>query len=194
MKRYFYSTVIAGGLLAAMPLVALDKDAPKTNESMGQRVVQGTKNILEADPRFEDLPAAVQKTVREQIGSSKITDIDREDRTGRTIYEVQFDRDGKSQKLYVTGDGKEVSEKDASLFGNSSDRAENEKAHFGPNLKDLPAAAQKTIKEQARGDMIEDIDRTTVDGKHAYRVEFERKGAGDREICVNEEGQILKSK
>src|SRR5687768_18568504 len=70
----------------------------------GARVSQGLSNLV-ADHRLEDLPPAVQKTVREQSGGQKIADIDRETRTGRTVWEVEFEKDGKNTEIHIGEDG-----------------------------------------------------------------------------------------
>jgi uncharacterized membrane protein YkoI len=55
--------------------------------------------------KFSDLPAAVQKAIKERAPNAKIDDIDKETRTGRVIYEVQFEEPGKNPKLHFAEDG-----------------------------------------------------------------------------------------
>jgi hypothetical protein len=57
------------------------------------------------DVKLEDLPAAVQKTVKREVKNGKITDIERDDENGKQIYEIEFDLDGKSWELDVAPDG-----------------------------------------------------------------------------------------
>src|SRR5687767_11085734 len=59
------------------------------------------------DWSLEELPAKVQKTVREQAFGHRINDIDREDRSGRTIWEVRFDggSHGEPRKVHIDNDG-----------------------------------------------------------------------------------------
>ena len=55
--------------------------------------------------QFTDLPAAVQSTIKQRAPSAKIDDIDKETRTGRTVYEVTFEEPGKNPKLHIAEDG-----------------------------------------------------------------------------------------
>jgi hypothetical protein len=64
-----------------------------------ERAMAGT------DVKFEDLPAAVQKTVKREVRNGKITDVERDDENGKPIYEIEFDLDGKSWELDVASDG-----------------------------------------------------------------------------------------
>lgn len=58
---------------------------------------------------FEELPAAVQKTIRAQAGSVQIEDIDRVTRDGRTTFEAGFKKNGKHTELKVAEDGSVMS-------------------------------------------------------------------------------------
>lgn len=53
-------------------------------------------------PRFEDLPLAVQNTIRAHAPNARIVDIDKEVRTG-VVYEVELAEPG--PKLHITEDG-----------------------------------------------------------------------------------------
>jgi hypothetical protein len=64
-----------------------------------ERAMAGT------DVKFEELPAAVQKTVKREVKNGKITDVERDDENGRPIYEIEFDLEGKSWELDVAADG-----------------------------------------------------------------------------------------
>ena len=61
--------------------------------------------------RIEDLPAAVQKTVQEHSGGRPIADIAREERNGQTVWEVEFDREGRNPRIQVANDGTLLAEK-----------------------------------------------------------------------------------
>lgn len=72
-----------------------DKITEKSGAASGPSV--GTK--------LSDLPEAVQKTIKEHAPNAKVDDIDKETRTGRVIYEVQFEEPGKNPKLHIAEDG-----------------------------------------------------------------------------------------
>jgi len=54
---------------------------------------------------ISELPPAVQNTVRNVAPNGKITDIDKEIRSGRTIYEISFAEPGINPKIHVAADG-----------------------------------------------------------------------------------------
>ena len=57
-----------------------------------------------------ELPRAVQRTIKQRVPNARIEDIDKETRTGRTVYEVTFENPGKNPKLHVAEDGTIVQE------------------------------------------------------------------------------------
>ena len=57
-------------------------------------------------------------------------------------------------------------------------------------LKDLPAAVQKTINEQAAGGKIREIERETEDGTTFYEVDITKNGKR-MEFKVGETGKLL---
>ena len=59
--------------------------------------------------KLSDLPEAVQKAIRERSPGAKVDDIDKEMRSGRAVYEIQFAEPGKNPKLHVAEDGSIVS-------------------------------------------------------------------------------------
>ena len=65
----------------------------------------GSDSAPDVGTRFSDLPAAVQQTVRAQVPNANIDDIDKETRTGRTIYEITFEEPGKNPKMHIAEDG-----------------------------------------------------------------------------------------
>src|SRR5829696_5769288 len=84
---------------------AAESQADKPGPTFGRKVENTFRNW-----KLEELPPAVQKTVREQGFGHKIKDIDREDRTGRTIWEVRFDggTNGAARKIHIDNYGKLV--------------------------------------------------------------------------------------
>ena len=60
--------------------------------------------------RFNELPLAVQNTIRAQNPTGQIADIDKEKRSGRLVYEVQFAEPGLNPKLHIAEDATLLSE------------------------------------------------------------------------------------
>lgn len=158
-----------------------------------EKIQQGVKNVF-TELKFEDLPPAVQKTVREQSKNAKINDIDREDRTGRTIYEVEFEMEGNNREIHVAADGTLLTEEQASMqlgYDRDTDRTRvREKENNNMKFADLPAAVQATVKQHGQENQIADIDSYTRKGQRVYEVEFKQEGL-NREIHVSEDGKLI---
>jgi uncharacterized membrane protein YkoI len=60
----------------------------------------------------------------------------------------------------------------------------------GVLLRELPKAAQKTIREQLQGATLGEIERNTEDGKVTFTVNITRAGE-EREFTVAEDGKLL---
>jgi len=63
-------------------------------------VVEGNLTNL----KFEDLPAAVRKAVRERAPETQIASIDKNMREGRIVYDISFEEPGKNPKMRVAED------------------------------------------------------------------------------------------
>lgn len=200
------ATLVTSVLLAGGAAWADDKDkdkgaAPEDRKTEAgnntvEKIQQGVKNTF-AELKFEDLPAAVQKTVREHSRSAKINDIDREDRTGRTIYEVEFETDGMNREIHVAANGTLLNEKEAGVQlgydrddDTDADRTRVREKDNNMKFSDLPAAVQATVKQQGSESQIADIDSYRRSGKRVYEIEFRRDGP-NREIHVGEDGKIM---
>ncbi len=210
MKRYTLG-IITGACLVGASAFADDKDVNKVNPTTGGRkdggvdtsstvgkIKQGAKNIF-TELKFEDLPLTVQAQVRQQSGGTKINDIDREDRSGQTVYEIEFDRDGANQEIHVAEDGTLIPETATGLTRTDKDSDKTTgadrttiRANMSPKFADLPTAVQRTVQQHGSQSDIEDIDRESRDGRVVYEIEFRREGA-NREIVVAEDGALIKN-
>jgi len=127
-----------------------------------------------------DLPAAVQKTVKDQSAGRTVQDIDRETWNGQTIYEVEFKEPGPNSRIHVAADGSLVMNKD---------RAPG--TYVGTQLSEAPAAVQATVKNTAgAAAVIEDVDRETRNGQVVYDVEIKQEGL-NRHLTIAESGALL---
>jgi uncharacterized membrane protein YkoI len=184
---------------------------PTAPATATERAKEGLSNLVN-DWRLEDLPQAVQKTVREQAGGQKIADIDRESRTGRTVWEVEFEKAGRNTEIHVSEDGTLMPEENR-LFGRTDDqtgRTPGERPAAtgtpagtqtgrsgvamatGTQWEDLPKAVQQKAAQYGGKEKVADIDREDLRGKVAYEVEFRRQGR-NLEIHFGEDGSILES-
>ena len=141
------------------------------------------------------LPTAVQQTVRAQIGNAKVDSIDQLRRDGKTIYEVEYENQGKVSEFLVAQDGALITDGNnrslptaASATTATASRPGSGKVQFN----DLPKAVQRTVKSQVGAASVEDIDRDVRDGKTTYEVAYKKNGV-HTELRVAQDGSILNS-
>ena len=184
-----------------------------TPRTAGERAAAAASNVF-TDWRMEDLPQAVQKTIREQSAGQKIADIDRETRTGRTLWEVEIEKEGKNTEIHIAEDGTLVTE-GAGLIGRTTDAAgsavtpgerptatgtpagtqtgrSGTDLRMGTRWEDLPPAIQQKAAQFGGKEKVADIDREDSNGRMGYEVEFKREGR-NLEIHFGEDGSILES-
>lgn len=135
-------------------------------------------------PSLESLPSAVQQTVRNEARGREIGDIDRENWEGRTVYEVEFRSEGRNPQIHIAEDG--------SLIRGEEPRRGVQDFFRGTQLADLPPAAQETVRREAAGRSLNDIDVERRTGRLVYEVEIRDPQAGMFEIHVDRDGKILR--
>jgi len=167
MKRYTITLLAATGLLVGC-----------------------NQSIETASTKFNELPPAVQKTVRAQAPNGEITAVNKTTENGMDVYEVKFKQpDGSTPKVMVGMDGKLVSS-DFPKTAGGVERALTPTGATGTKFSALPEAAQKTIKAKAPDAEIADISRHEDNGRVYYTVEFTDKGKNPT-IKVAEDGTLV---
>jgi uncharacterized membrane protein YkoI len=132
----------------------------------------------------ESLPKAVQETVRREARDRTVADIDREVSEGRTVYEVEFRAEGRNPQLHVAEDG--------SIVRGDESRRGLRDFFLGTQLSDTPSAAQETIRREAAGRPINDIDIERRTGSVIYEVEIRDPQSGVFQLHVDPDGRIVK--
>jgi uncharacterized membrane protein YkoI len=140
--------------------------------------------------KISDLPDAVQKKAREMAAGREIVDIDKETWSGQTVYEVEFAQAGRNAQVHFNEQGTVVKNEDTKasvprgnfIFGN----------FLGTQLEDTPARVQETVKKEAQGGIINDIDKETRTGQVVYEVEIKKEPSLKYEIHVTENGTIIR--
>jgi uncharacterized membrane protein YkoI len=159
---------------------------------------------------MNEVPANVRQVVRSRAGRARIEDVDRDVRNGRVEYEVAFKLNGQNQELRVAEDGTIVKDinppptglpaQGATGQGASANKATTTPAGPQANVNlsastkipfnDIPAVVQKTIKAQAGGAEIEDVEHGTYNGRTVYEAAFKKNGQ-NTELQVYEDGTLV---
>lgn len=140
--------------------------------------------VFDAKAALEDLPAAVQQTIRNEARGREIADIDRETSEGRTVYEVEFRAEGRNPQLHVAEDG--------SIVHGEKSRRSLRDFFLGTQLADTPAAVQAAVRREAAGRRINDIDVERRTGRVVYEVEILDPQSGAFQLHLDADGRILK--
>jgi len=143
--------------------------------------------------RINDLPEKVQVTAREQAAGREIVDIDKEKLNGQIVYEVEFAQAGRNGQVYINEQGFVVKDEDPKGTASKSPKVKSLFGHFrGTQLEETPAAVQETVKKEAQGGTITDIDKELRDGRVVYEIEIRQNPGRKYEIHVAENGTILR--
>src|SRR4051812_38026231 len=152
-------------------------------------VVGCNKSIESASQKFNELPPAVQKTVRAQAPNAEVADISKRTQDGVEVYEIEFREHGSNPKIVVATDGTLVGTDSAKPAG-AIDRMLTPTGATGTKLSALPEVAQKTIQSRAPNAEIANISRHQKDSRVIYEVEFRDKGKNPT-IQVAEDGTLV---
>ncbi|MDQ6631248.1 MAG: PepSY-like domain-containing protein, partial [Verrucomicrobiota bacterium] len=139
---------------------------------------------------FAQLPPAAQQTVRAQLGSAEINDIDKETKNGKTVYEVGSKTNGQQKEIRVAEDGTFLGLVSPAPAGPAPTPATPPAVSGKVTFDQIPAAVQNTVKSQINPSEINDIDREVKPGKQTvYEVGFKRNGQ-QTELRINEDGTM----
>ncbi len=140
---------------------------------------------------LNQLPKPAQDAIRSHIGSAKVDEIDQQTIAGRTVYEVEYETNGRIAEFLVAADGSLVN--DPRYGAGAGATAPGTAATAGSGkvqFSELPRAVQRTVKSQVGAAEVEDIDRNVRDGKTTFEVAFKKNGV-NTELLIAEDGALL---
>jgi uncharacterized membrane protein YkoI len=154
-------------------------------------LVAGCNQSVEtASQKFNELPPAVQKTVRAQAPNAEIANVSQKSENGTQVYQVEFRNDnGANSKVLVAADGSLVGS-DMPRPAGAVDRLLTPTGAVGTQFSALPEVVQKTIKTQSPNAPIAGISRHEKNGRTIYEVEFKDTGKNPT-IKVAEDGTLV---
>jgi hypothetical protein len=126
--------------------------------------------FAESKLKVENLPPAVQKTVKEQTQDAKLVGLSKEKEGGKTVYELETMVNGKSRDLMIDSAGTILS-------------VEDEVA-----LDSIPEAAKKAIQGKVATGKITKVETVTKGSEVSYEAAYTSKSGKKAEYGVNADG------
>lgn len=126
---------------------------------------------LAASLKLKDLPAAVQKTVNENLKGAEIKSIGKEVEKGVTQYEVETMLNGKHRDFNVDAKGKLIVVEEEI------------------DLASVPAAVKATIEKKVAGGKLQMVESVSKgDGTTLYEAAYTSKSGKKGEVLVKADG------
>ena len=125
--------------------------------------------------QLKDLPASVQKTVRETLKGGAIRRIAKEKEDGIEQYEIESTLNGKSHDFNVAADGRLLVVEEATT------------------LDAIPAAAKAAIQKKVGGGTVTRVETVAKSGRPLLYEAAYKDGKGERhEVLVDADGKEVK--
>jgi uncharacterized membrane protein YkoI len=148
------------------------------------------QNVEKASREFNELPTAVQKTVRAHSPNGEISSVDKREVDGQTVYDIKFAGAGPDTKITVAYDGRMLQSDTTKGAPGVMERVVTGRGAVGTELSALPKAVQETVQQRAPNAPIADISRSEDNGRVIYTIEFKDKGANPTMRVAND-GQFI---
>jgi uncharacterized membrane protein YkoI len=128
----------------------------------------------ETKVKMADLPAAVQKSIQEQLKGGEVVGLSKETAKGKTVYEVETKLGGKTRDMILDGTGA-VTEVEEEI-----------------EMSAVPQAARDAITKKAAGAKITRVEALSKGGSVVAYEAAVMKGSKASEIAVTPEGKPFK--
>ena len=143
-------------------------------------LVAWAEDEREEEITLEQVPAAVRATILKEAAGAKITEVERETKNGKTVYEVEFLRNGREIEIKIAPDGTVLS---------------REIEHEGDDEDDLtidqvPEPARAALLKLAGGATINKAEREKEHGVVVYEAEWTARGI-QHEAVVTADGTLI---
>jgi uncharacterized membrane protein YkoI len=134
----------------------------------------------EEEVTFDQVPAAVKTTILRESAGAEITEIERETRNGKTVYEAEFLRDGKEIEIQIAPDG--------TVLGREVEGPEDDEDDL--TIDQVPEPARAALLKLAGGARIVEVEREKEHGALVYEAAWVKNGT-QHEAEVTAEGALL---
>jgi uncharacterized membrane protein YkoI len=151
--------------------------------------------------KLNEVPDPVQKTITTQSqGNEQGIKIEQDTEKGRTVYNVQFQKDGKNTRLCIAEDGSILKDNRQNKGRSAEARidsdtgsaiAEVTTSNKRADTASLPQPVQDTIRMVADLNAVEKVRQSTRDGRTVYDVELQQTGR-NRRLEISSDGTVMR--
>lgn len=131
---------------------------------------------------LDQIPAAVKATILKESAGGKITEIERETKNGKTVYEAEFLLDGNEIEIKVAPDG--------TLLGREVEHEGDDEDDL--TLDQVPEAARAALLKLAGGARILKAEREREHGVLVYEAQWAANGT-KHEAAVTADGTLIET-
>ncbi len=125
---------------------------------------------------LKEAPAAVQKTIADQLKGGKLKSLSVETEDGKTEYEAEVTVGGHDKTVAMDATGKVL------------------ETEMVVELKALPEAARVALTREAGKGSIAKVEEVTKTGVTSYEALVKEAGKKDREVVVTADGKLVAPK
>ena len=131
---------------------------------------------------LDQVPAAVKATILKEAAGAKITEVERETKDGKTIYEAEFLRDGREIEIQIAPDG--------TVLGREVENEEDDEDDL--TIEQVPEPARAALLKLAGGAKIIKAERDKEHGAVIYEAEW-ATGDTQCEAAVTADGTLVET-
>ncbi len=134
----------------------------------------------EEEVTLDQVPAAVKATILKESAGGKITEIERETKNGKTVYEAEFLRNGQEIEIKIAPDG--------TVLGREVEGEEDDEDDL--TIDQVPEPARAALLELAGGAKIVKAEHEREHGVLVYEAEWVKNGT-KHEAAVTADGTLI---
>ncbi|MHA3771817.1 hypothetical protein ACXR0O_09805 [Verrucomicrobiota bacterium sgz303538] len=122
--------------------------------------------------KFEELPPAVAKAIKDAAGGAELKEITLGDEDGKPAYEAVWTAKGHKHEITVAKDGKVLGLEEVI------------------SLEEAPAAVREAITKEAGAGKVTEVEKVTEDGKTFFEAVI-KTAKGTEELKLDNAGKVL---
>lgn len=154
----------------------------------------------EQSTTIDKVPAAVRATILKETAGGQIKEIEAETHNGRTIYEVEFVREGKTSEIAIGADGALLTRGGDEDEDDGKNERDDEDEHKGAKAEEqerkvtadeVPAAALATLRRLANGAKFTEFAEEIEHGGKFYEGSWKGAGGTNIDALVTAAGDLV---